>query len=74
VDVSSVAGLFLSQIEERRKGGKSDFLRLMVQDTRGDQHLSGRVILSDKIGILKESQEIEATLLGMMVRKDSDID
>jgi hypothetical protein len=36
----------------------------VVEDMRGDHYLSGGVILSDEVEVLKELQEIEVTHLG----------
>jgi hypothetical protein len=54
----------VGHVEEGRNGGEWDFLRLMVQDMRGNHHLSGDVIFSEEITFLNELQEIEAILLG----------
>jgi hypothetical protein len=63
VNVSRAAGCSFGHVEEHRNGGEWDFLRLVVQDMRGDHRLLGGVILSDEAGMLKELQEIEAILL-----------
>jgi phosphoribosylformimino-5-aminoimidazole carboxamide ribonucleotide (ProFAR) isomerase len=56
---------FFGHVEERCNGAEWEIFRLLVQDMRGDLCLSGGIILSDQVGILKELQEVEVILLGM---------